>query len=107
MNGVTVDSGKSFGLAFQDVICGCEVVNSQNIKIHCQGNIPNLALDKSSSIQAILSKNSMNARIVTSKCDSINVSFPKNDDFIELPIPEQFVSKIKNGKLETKQMEYE
>jgi adenylyl cyclase-associated protein len=42
--------------------------------------------------------------IITSKCSELNVVLPAKsdaDDPVEIPIPEQFETKIRKGKLET------
>jgi adenylyl cyclase-associated protein len=107
VNGVIMDSGKRCGVVFQDVISGCEIVNSQSINVQSCGKIPNFAIDKASSVQIILSEASIDAQIVTSKCDSVNIMFPKDGDHTELPVPEQFVTTIKGGKLNTTTLEHE
>jgi len=107
VNSVIMDTCKRSGVAFQQVISGAEVVNSQSMKIQSQGKIPNFAIDKCSSIQVILSKDSLDAQLVTSKCDSVNVMFPKDDDMFELPVPEQFVTTLVDGKLVTTTLEHE
>jgi len=108
VNGVIIDSGKRLGVVFQDVISGCEIVNSQSINVQSCGKIPNFAVDKASSVQIILSKDSLNAQVVTSKCDSVNIMFPKDGDHAELPVPEQFVTTVtKDGKLNTTTLEHE
>jgi adenylyl cyclase-associated protein len=107
-NSIIIDGGKRIGVAFNDIISGIEIVNSQSVKVQSQGKIPNFAVDKSSSVQIILSKDSMNAQVVTSKCDSVNIMFPHGDDFTELPVPEQFITTVdKDGKLKTVTMEHE
>mmetsp|Transcript_33264 Transcript_33264/g.93259 ORF Transcript_33264/g.93259 Transcript_33264/m.93259 type:complete len:478 (+) Transcript_33264:133-1566(+) len=109
VNSVIMDTCKRTGVAFKAVISGCEIVNSGSVKVQAQGKIPNFAIDKCSSIQVILSKESLDAQVVTSKCDSVNVMFPKDDDYVELPIVEQFVSTIDaaSGKITTVPMEHE
>jgi len=106
-NSIVIDGGKRLGAVFKDVISGCEIVNSQSVNVQSQGKIPNFAVDKSSSVQIIISKESMDAQVVTSKCDSVNVMFPHGDDHIELPVPEQFITTVDGTKLKTVTMEHE
>jgi len=106
-NSIVIDGGKRLGVVFKDVISGCEIVNSQSVNVQSQGKIPNFAVDKASSVQIILSKESMDAQIVTSKCDSVNIMFPHDDDHIELPVPEQFVTTVDGTKLKTTTLEHE
>jgi adenylyl cyclase-associated protein len=106
-NSIVIDGGKRLGVVFSDIISGVEIVNSQNVNVQSQGRIPNFAVDKSSSVQIILSKSSLDAQVVTSKCDSVNIMFPNGDDHMELPVPEQFITTIVNNKLKTVTLEHE
>jgi adenylyl cyclase-associated protein len=106
-NSIVIDGGKRLGVVFQDIISGVEIVNSQSVNIQTTGKVPNFAVDKSSSVQIILSKESLNAQVVTSKCDSVNIMFPDGDDHIELPVPEQFITTIDGKKLKTTTLEHE
>ena len=103
-NSIAIDGCKRLGVAFKDVISGCDIVNSQSVNIQSQCKIPNFAVDKASSLQNVLS---MDAQIVTSKCDSVNIMFPHDDDHIELPVPEQFVTTVDGTKLKTTTLEHE
>jgi len=57
----------------------------------------------SSSIQIYLSKESLNTNVYTSLSTAINLLIPNEagDDAIELPIPEQLLTKIEKGRLNT------
>lgn len=48
-----------------------------------------------------LNKESVEAEIVTAKSSEMNVLIPNGEDFIEMPIPEQFKTLIKGRKLVT------
>ena len=54
-------------------------------------------------MQIYLSADSTGAQIVTAKSSEMNVSIPNGEDFLELPIPEQFktVFNPKTKKLTT------
>jgi len=48
-------------------------------------------------------------KIITSKSDAMNVIIPPlkaGEDLIELPVPEQFKTTIKNGKLVTEAVQH-
>ena len=55
------------------------------------------------SVQLYLSEASLGVAITTAKSSAINVVVPSSDnsDPVELPVPEQFVSTIQNGRLLT------
>jgi len=106
-NSIVIDGGKRLGVVFTDIISGVEIVNSQSVNIQTTGKVPNFAVDKSSSVQIILSKESLGAQVVTSKCDSVNIMFPDGDDHMELPVPEQFITTVDGKKLKTTTLEHE
>jgi adenylyl cyclase-associated protein len=82
-------------LIFDDVISSCEIVNSKSVKVQCTGKIPTYNIDKTDGIIVYLGEKSIDATIFTSKSSEMNVSVPgktEEDDSIELPIPEQFLT---------------
>jgi len=102
VNAVTVDDCTKCGIVFDNVVASFEVVNSNSLEVQVLGKVPCIAVDKTSGCQIFLSKDSMETEIVTSKTSEMNVSFPgatAEDDLIESPVPEQFRSFVKNGKL--------
>lgn len=96
-NNVIVDSCKKIGVVFDSTVSGCNVINSSGVRIQVLGAVPMIQVDKTDGCQMFLSKDSINAEIVTAKSSEMNVLVPKDDDdFVEMPIPEQFKSVI-NG----------
>lgn len=66
------------------------------------GLMPTISIEKTDGCQLFLSKESLGTEIVTSKSSEMNVMVPKDDgDFAELPIPEQFLTKVKGLSLTT------
>jgi adenylyl cyclase-associated protein len=60
-----------------------------------------------SGAQLYLSKDCLNVEIITAKSDSVNVHIPQsNGDFTETPVPEQFKSVIREGKLQTDKVDH-
>ncbi|KAK9868352.1 hypothetical protein WJX84_003625 [Apatococcus fuscideae] len=103
VNAITVDQCKRTGLLFADVVSSCEVVNSQSIQVQCTNIVPTLAVDKSDGVQMYLPAKALDiVNITTAKSSEVNVAVSGlADDLVEHPIPEQFVSVFKNGKLST------
>eukprot|EP00891_Asterochloris_glomerata_P007916 jgi/Astpho2/7916/Aster-06394 len=103
VNAITMDSCSRVGLLFDDIVASVEVVNSQNVQLQCTGRVPTVAVDKTDGIQLYLSEQSLDVAITTAKSSEINLVLPgKGDaDPVELPVPEQFVSTIQNGRLVT------
>ena len=48
-----------------------------------------------------LSKDSLGINIISSKSSEMNVLIPKDDEFVEIPVPEQFRTTVSGMKLET------
>ena len=72
-------------------------ISALGVRIQVLGAVPMIQVDKTDGCQMFLSKDSINAEIVTAKSSEMNVLVPKDDDdFVEMPIPEQFKSVI-NG----------
>lgn len=70
--------------------------------------VPTVLLDQVDGASVYLSKDSLNTEVFTSKCTSVNVNLPpvkEEDDYVESPVPEQFRSYVKNGKLVTEIVE--
>jgi adenylyl cyclase-associated protein len=88
----------------EGVLSGVEVVNSKKIKMQANKAVPSVAIDKTDGIVVGLAWPARACQIVSSKSSEMNVTFPKTDaddaDWVEMPIPEQFVTKITEaGKL--------
>uniref|UniRef100_A0A7S4M8K8 Adenylyl cyclase-associated protein n=1 Tax=Vannella robusta TaxID=1487602 RepID=A0A7S4M8K8_9EUKA len=102
VNSICIDSCNKTGIVFNNCIAVVEVINCNGVEIQCQGRVPAFAIDKCSSIQVILSKECLEAEIVTSKSDQVNICIPGDDgDLMELAVPEQYKTTIKDNKLET------
>lgn len=104
VNGISIDSCEKVNVVMTDVISTVELVNCQRCKVQTMGKVHSFAIDKSDGVNIILSNESMGAEITTSKSSEMNLTYPQGEgeDWIELPIPEQFVTKIAaSKKLET------
>jgi len=101
VNHITIDGCNKTGVVFGDAIAACEAVNCSSLQIQVTGRVPSVAIDKCSGVQVFLSKSSLETEIVTSKSSEMNIVIPKGDDVVELPVPEQYVTKVKDGKLLT------
>lgn len=104
VNNINIDNCKRSGVVFQNAVASCDTVNSTSIDIQVLGKVPSMAVDKCSGVQIYLSKDSLDVEIVTSKSDSMNVLIPDpagSPDPVELPVPEQFLTSVVDGKLKT------
>lgn len=104
VKGVRVDRCKNVTLIVDSVLSGVEIMNSKKVKMQVKTSLPSIAIDKTDGIVIGLAWSARDAQIVTSKSSEMNVTFPISEaedaEWIELPIPEQFVTKVrKDNKL--------
>ncbi|TKR81509.1 hypothetical protein L596_015369 [Steinernema carpocapsae] len=105
LNSITLDSCKKTSVVFENLLSQVEVINCQSVQIQTQGHMPTLSIQKTDGCMVYLSKESMDAEIVTSKSSEMNVLVPHGEDgeFVEYPVPEQFktIFNLNKKKLET------
>ncbi|CEL94578.1 unnamed protein product [Vitrella brassicaformis CCMP3155] len=103
---ISIDRCKRTSVVIQDAISVAEVVNSENVNIQVMGRVPSVAIDKCTGVHLYMSRASKAVEIVSSKSSEMTVSFPKEGhddlDLVELPVPEQFVSRIVGDRVETR-----
>ena len=63
--------------------------------------VPTVSIEKTDGCQVYLSSNSLGVEIVSAKSSEMNIMIPKDGDFVECPVPEQFKTMVKGTKLET------
>jgi len=106
---IQVDSCKKTRVIFNSVVSTFECFNSQRCDIECTTTVPSVALDKCSGIvvQMLNDEGKANPpQIVTSNISECNFTVTgkrPEDDPIEIPLPEQYIS-IYNpatGKIDT------
>lgn len=104
VNAITVDTCNKTGVVFDSAISVIEVVNCNGVQVQITGKVPSILIDKCSGAQVFLSKDCLDAEIVTSKSDAMNVVLPPenpSDDITEIAVPEQFKTTVVNRKLVT------
>lgn len=99
-----VDGCKKLSLVVQDVISTVEFVNSERCQCQILGKVNSIAIDKCSGVNVYMSKESLEATVTSSKSCEMNLNIPNaaGDEFTEVPIPEQFVTKILPGSTKLK-----
>ncbi|KAF9116342.1 hypothetical protein BGX27_003335 [Mortierella sp. AM989] len=109
---VAMDSCAKTGLCVESLISSLDLVNSKSVQVQILGKAPTVSLDKTDSCMIYLSKDCLDVEILTSKCSAINILTPDSTeegaegDFVERPVPEQFLTKIVNGKVVTTAVEH-
>lgn len=102
---IAIMSCTNVGVIFDDVVASVEAVRSKKLQLQANGALAQIALDNSSSVDIFMqSAAGKSVEIVTSLCEGVNVTFPGEHaeaDPTEYPIPMQFISNLKEGKLIT------
>ena len=111
VNSIALDGCKKVGLVFDDCLATCEVMNCQSVKVQVKNKIPAIAVDKTAGLQIFLPATSLDTEIVSATSSEMNVVIPnpsgkEEDDPVEMPIPEQFKTLVKDGKLVTEQVDH-
>lgn len=110
---VMMSKCKRVDISIQETMSMVEVLNSEDCKLRVGKKIPTVSVEKTNCIQFFVneqSKDSLN--IVTTASQGVSLTYPKpegtfdpNDSEEETEkmecIPETFVTKLKNGKIET------
>jgi len=95
---IQVDSCKKTRIVFHSVVSVFECFNSQRVDIECTTAAPSIALDKSSGVvvQMLADEGKFNPpQIVSSNISECNFTVTgkqPEDDPIEIPLPEQYIS---------------
>ncbi|KAI5238183.1 hypothetical protein E4T43_07593 [Aureobasidium subglaciale] len=108
-NAISIDNCIRTNLVIDDLISSVDVIKCPNFGLQVLGSLPTVMLDQVDGASIYLSKDSLNTEIYTSKCASINVNLPpqtEQDDYKECPLPEQFRTFIKDGKLASEIVEH-
>jgi adenylyl cyclase-associated protein len=108
-NAISIDNSPRLSLIIDSLVSVVDVVKSPNFALQVLGTLPTILLDQVDDATVYLSKESLATEVFTSKCTSVNVNVPPEDDggdYRECPVPEQFKSTIKNGQLVTEIVEH-
>ncbi|KAJ3417612.1 hypothetical protein HDV05_000069 [Chytridiales sp. JEL 0842] len=111
VNAITLDNCKKSGLVLNSVVSTVDVVNSKSSQVQILGVAPTVVVDKTDGLQLFVSKASVeaNIEIFTAKSSELNVLIEgegEDGGFAERPVPEQFKTSIKGGKLVTTIVEH-
>lgn len=101
-----IDACSNVTVLLQGALSGVEMVNCKRMKVQVKDRVPSVAIDKTDGCLVGVPWSSRDVLITSSKSSEMNVTFPVSDapdaDWVEAPIPEQFVSKLlASNKLDT------
>lgn len=92
------------------LISSVDVIKSSNFALQVLGTLPTILLDSVDGAQIYLGKESMETQVFASKCSGINLNIIKgkgeDDDYSEVPLPEQIRTWIENGEIKTEIVEH-
>ena len=104
VNAITMDQCKKVGLVVDSCVSSIELVGCQSCQVQIIHTVPTVMIDKSDGVQIYLSEAGCETtQILSSKCSELNI-IPQSqtgEETIELPIPEQFRTVVKQGRLVT------
>jgi len=96
---ISVDSCRKCRIFINEVVSTVEMVNCHSVTLVVQQVAPSISIEKSTSPRIVLMKPAFlaNPQIYTSNISAMNVEVPgetEKDDMIEIPIPEQYLTRI-------------
>ena len=113
VNAITLDNCTKSGLVFDSVVSSCEVVNCTSVQVQCTGEAPTIAVEKTDGCQLFMYAEALvKTEITSAKISEFNVVALKKTSSIdggeeeeeepqEFAIPEQYMSRYKDGKMVT------
>ncbi|KAI9695941.1 MAG: hypothetical protein M1820_008353 [Bogoriella megaspora] len=108
-NAISIDNSPGLSIIVDSVVSSVDVIRCGKFAIQVLGALPTILLDQVDGASIYLSQDSLGAEILTSKCTSININLPpqnEDDDYRECPLPEQIRTFIKNGKVVSEIVEH-
>lgn len=90
VNQIILDNCKKVGVVFDTIVSSLEFVNCQSVQAQVTGSLPTCSIEKTDGCQLYLNENSIDCQIFTAKSSEMNISIPKDGDYVEYPIVEQF-----------------
>ncbi|KAL1305292.1 hypothetical protein AAFC00_002197 [Neodothiora populina] len=108
-NAISLDNCARTNLVIDSLVSSVDVIKCSNFALQVLGALPTVLLDQVDGAAVYLSKDSLHTELFTSKCTSININLPpvsEEDDYAEVPLPEQIRSVIKGGKIVSEIVEH-
>lgn len=107
-NAVSISDTVKTGVVVDSLISGIDVIKSKKFGLQVTGLVPLVSVDNSEEGSIYLSQESVSAesQIVSSNTTALNINILKDEDYVELPVPEQISHTIKDGKLVSEVVEH-
>ncbi|SCU87779.1 LAFA_0E08768g1_1 [Lachancea sp. 'fantastica'] len=100
VNAISMSETERCNVMLESSISGFDIIKSVKFALQVEQTLPQISIDKSEDGTIYLSKDSMDAEIITSCSTSLNVNLPigEDDDYVEFPVPEQLKHTFAKGK---------
>jgi adenylyl cyclase-associated protein len=105
-NAISIDNSSRTSIIIDSLVSSVDVIKCPNFALQVVGTLPTVLLDQVDGATIYLGKDSLNTEIFTSKCSSVNINLPAEDDYSENPLPEQIRSVVKGGKIVSEIVEH-
>lgn len=108
-NAISIDNSPRTQILVETLISSVDVIKCPNFALQITGAVPTIMLDQVDGASLFLGAESLATEVFTSKCSSINVVLPpeqEQDDTKECPLPEQMRAFVKDGKLVSEIVEH-
>jgi len=106
VNTVQIDGCVKSSVVVDACVASVDIINCKSVEVQVTDWSPMITMDGCSGVIVYLSQRCVDedVAIVSSKCSELNVVLPpkkEEDDPVEIPIPEQFETRVVNGQLVT------
>ncbi|OQE23646.1 hypothetical protein PENSTE_c008G07700 [Penicillium steckii] len=109
-NAIAIDNCHGLSIIVDSLVSSLDVIKSPKFALQIDGVVPTVLLDQVDGATVFLGQQSLATEVFTSKSTAVNVNLPPkegtDEDTKECPIPEQFKSFVKDGKLVTEIVEH-
>lgn len=102
-NAISIDNCSGLSIIVDSLVSSLDVIKSPKFALQIDGVVPTLLLDQVDGAVVYLNQQSLSTEVFSSKSSSVNVMLPPkegtDDDTKECPLPEQFRTYVKDGKV--------
>lgn len=107
-NVISVSNCDNVAVVIDSLISGIDIIKSRKFGLQVLGTVADISVDQSEEVTVYLSQKSIdaNTQVYSSSTTTLNINVPTDDDYVELPAPEQFRHFVKDGKLVSEVVEH-
>ncbi|EPQ66806.1 cyclase-associated protein [Blumeria graminis f. sp. tritici 96224] len=102
-NAISIDNSPKLSLIVDSLVSSVDIIKSSSFAMQVLGTLPTILMDSVDGAQVYLGKDSLGTEIFSSKSTGINLNIldasKDDDDYKEIPLPEQIRTWIDGGKV--------